>query len=145
MDQMISFLIYIFAATISSAATAPTLENKFGSKMVVQYFIYNAGLHALVVQEKLESGELKEAQKIRMFLKKDEFLTNQYGFVCNTKDKAYVFAIASKKKAQRKKSFKPARGWTVDESDLSLNVISNPGLVSCKWSPEGNAEYPFKK
>lgn len=140
---MLLLLLTIFLSS-AQAGNAPIFEKEHGSKLVVQYFIYNAGLHALVLQEKQDDGSPKELQKIRMFFKKEEFLTNQYSFLCLTKEKEIVYAVATKKKASRKKPFKPSRGWVVDDLSSQLRLVEAPALVSCKWAPQGEEKYPFK-
>lgn len=124
--------LMLFFSTFAFASPSPKLETPHGHKTVVQYFIYNAGMHALVVQEKQESGSFKEMQKLRMFLRPDEFLANQQGYTCQGKDKSYIYAIGSKKKVKKKKTFRPDRAWLYEEESQRIVKVQDPRSIVCK-------------
>ncbi len=118
-----------------------------GEKMLVEYTVLNTGRHILIAKEKIGMRNNKaafiELSVTDLNILTDESLSNYNGFQCRTADNQLSYAVIAKTNASENKPFKPERAWSVDKKNLKLLPI-NPNDVNCIWSPEGDAEYPYK-
>lgn len=146
---MFLFIFMVFFTPYPCSADMKTLiESMHGPKMLVKYQVLNSGRHILLVQEKASSptdkANIKQRQMLDLDMKEGEVYSPYYGFQCNQKANAYVYAVISKSRAKEKGTFQPERAWRIDEKSALLRPINNVESVVCVWSPEGESSYPFR-